>query len=114
MPERQSDGTFPLEIRNKVTKCRELLQRGDVYHVGELADACAELFAIQDNDLPHHLRYDLARARESLFGNALTAEADAEIAEEQFHRAFATLSQIERMHFTQALFAFCDRFENYR
>ena len=113
MPEQHSDGMFPLELRKKVTRCREVLQRSDMNHVGELAAACAELFAIQDKDLPHHLRYDLARARESLFGNALTADADAEIAEEQFRKALGTLSLIERMHFTQSLFSFCDRFEDH-
>lgn len=113
MSEQRSDNLFPQELRMKVTRCREVLERSDMNHVSEIAGACAELFSIIDSDLPHYLRYDLARARESLFGNALTAEADAEIAEEQFHRALTTLSLIERMHFTQCLFAFCNRFEDH-
>ena len=108
----RGNGKCEDEILLKVTRCREALQRNETTHVDELASVCAEVFTIPENDLPHHLRFDLARARESLFGNALTADADAEIAEEQLRRALITLSLSERMHFAQALISFCDGFED--
>ena len=113
MSEQHNDGIFSLELRMKVTRCREALEKCNMNHVGDIATACAELFAIQERDLPLHLRYDLVRARESLFGNVLTADGDAEIADDQFRKALTTLTLIERMHFTQALFAFCERFEEH-
>lgn len=113
MPEQPSDGMFTLELRLKVARCREALERSDLNEVGDIAIACAELFAIQEKDLPLNLRYDLVRAREALFGNALTVDGDAEIADDQFRKALTTFSQLERMQFTQALFTFCDRFEEH-
>ena len=101
------------EIRLKVTRCREALLRLETTQVDELACACADVFGISEKHLPKHVLQDLARAREALFGNALTPDGDAEVAEDQLRKALITLSLTERMHLAQSLIAFCDGFEDW-
>jgi len=108
------DSGLQTEIRRKVTRCREVLLRNEATQVDELARVCAEVLTIPEKNLPNHLWFALAKARESLFGDALTAESDAEIAEEQLRKTLHGLSFAERMHFAQLLIAFCDQFEDGR